>query len=283
MTEVGLALPFAEEERLAAEAARHGHRVALRCSGADELASRVAAAPPELVLVAADPRYLTARLIEVCDRAGVRMVVVAEPGGERWARSLGVVDAVAGPARWELLEDPTRVPRPREESGSGAAPNGVGEAERGAGEREADERGAAPGRSRGTRSRWSLLRRGGGRRAEAGADGQENHADAAGARGVPGGRRAAYGSGSGSGGAASARASSHDQFAPEEGFSRAAYSDTAFSVRCSPARRSPADHPTATTPRGRRAASILAPEPALAPAPIRASRPRLPRYGAPPP
>ncbi|TPW73595.1 ParA family protein [Schumannella sp. 10F1B-5-1] len=112
MTDVGLGLPFDDEQRLADAATRHGHRVVLRCSGADELATRVAAAAPELVIVAAEPQYLTARLVEVCDRAGVRMLVVTMPGRERWARSLGIVETVSGPARWELLEDPDRVPPP---------------------------------------------------------------------------------------------------------------------------------------------------------------------------
>ncbi|TPW77199.1 AAA family ATPase [Schumannella soli] len=159
MTAVGLALPLADEERLVAEAARHGHRVVLRCSGADELASRVAATPPELVLVAAEPQYLTARLVEVCDRAGVRMVVVASEGRERWARSLGVVDAITGPARWELLEDPNRVPPPREDPTPATGSRGSA----------ADRRAVEPARRRESRWRWSPRRRPDGDRPDAGA------------------------------------------------------------------------------------------------------------------
>lgn len=104
MTDVALAVPFEDEQRLVGTAARHGHRVTLRCSGADELAGRIASAGAEIALVAADPQYLTARLVEACDVAGVRLIAVAEPGRARIARDLGVLEIADAPVDWSVLD-----------------------------------------------------------------------------------------------------------------------------------------------------------------------------------
>ncbi len=104
MTDVALALPLAEEEALVADAARHGHRVVARCSGGDELATRLGVAPAALVVCGAAPQYLTARLLEACDRLGVRIVAVAAaPADRRHAAGLGVLDVIEGPAGWEAI------------------------------------------------------------------------------------------------------------------------------------------------------------------------------------
>ena len=104
MTDVALALPIADEERLVSGAARHGHRVVARCSGGEELAARLGAIRPELVVAAAAPQYLSARLVGACDRYGVRLAVVAaEPGERRHAASLGLIEVLDGPAEWDRL------------------------------------------------------------------------------------------------------------------------------------------------------------------------------------
>lgn len=104
MTDVALALPLAEEEALAAEAPRHGHRVVARCSGGDELATRLPAATPQAVVAGAAPQYLSRRLIDVCDRLGVRIVAIASaPADRRHAAGLGVLDVLEGPAGWETI------------------------------------------------------------------------------------------------------------------------------------------------------------------------------------
>jgi MinD-like ATPase involved in chromosome partitioning or flagellar assembly len=109
VTDVALALPLAEEQALAADASRHGHRVVARCSGGDELATWLPTAPAQLVVSGAAPQYLTVRLVEACDRLGVRLVAVASaPVERRHAAALGVLDVLDGPAGWETL-----IPRPR--------------------------------------------------------------------------------------------------------------------------------------------------------------------------
>ena len=101
MTAVALALPLPDEQRLVADAARHGHRVVARCSGADDLAAQLETARPELAVAAAAPQYLSARVVAACDAIGVRLLVVAASVQERrFAATLGVVDPVDAPFEW---------------------------------------------------------------------------------------------------------------------------------------------------------------------------------------
>ena len=104
MTDVALALPAADAARLAAEAARYGHRVVAEGADADGLAPQIAAAKPEVVIAAAAAPHLSARLVAACDAHGVRLIVVGDSARERrFAAGLGVVDPVPGPAAWTLL------------------------------------------------------------------------------------------------------------------------------------------------------------------------------------
>jgi len=101
MTSVALALPLADEQRLVADAGRHGHRVVARCSGADDLAAQLETARPELAVAAAAPQYLSSRVVAACDAIGVRLLVVAASVQERrFAATLGVVDPVDAPFEW---------------------------------------------------------------------------------------------------------------------------------------------------------------------------------------
>jgi MinD-like ATPase involved in chromosome partitioning or flagellar assembly len=101
VTRFALAVPFEHEQRLAAEAGRYGHTVVARCSGADELAARLAAVDADAVLAEASPQYLNARLVAACDSLGIRLVVAASGADQhRHARALGVVDAVDGEPAW---------------------------------------------------------------------------------------------------------------------------------------------------------------------------------------
>lgn len=103
MTAFAVAVPLVDEQRLVADAVRFGHTVVERCSGADELAGRVVSGAIEAILVIADPQYLNRRLIEACDAAAVRMVVVAQnPEQLKLARSLGIADARLGPVEWSI-------------------------------------------------------------------------------------------------------------------------------------------------------------------------------------
>jgi len=107
MTSVALALPLADEQRLVAEAGRHGHRVVARCSGADDLAAQLETARPELAVAAAAPQYLSSRVVAACDTIGVRLLVVAGTVQERrFAATLGVVDPVDAPFEWGARRAP---------------------------------------------------------------------------------------------------------------------------------------------------------------------------------
>jgi Mrp family chromosome partitioning ATPase len=101
VTDVALAMPLADEQRLVADAPRHGHRVLARCSGAEELVAKLPTAGAELVVVSASPQYLTARVVAACDSLGLRLLAVAGSSAERrFAASVGVVDALDGPFAW---------------------------------------------------------------------------------------------------------------------------------------------------------------------------------------
>ena len=101
MTDVALAMPLADEQRLIADAPRHGHRVVARCSGAEELVAKLSGAGAELAVVSASPQYLTARVVAACDAHGVRLLAIAGSAAERrFAASVGVVDALDGPFAW---------------------------------------------------------------------------------------------------------------------------------------------------------------------------------------
>jgi Flp pilus assembly CpaE family ATPase len=104
VTDVGLALPVADVDRMGAEATRYGHRVVAEVPDADALAPRIAVAKPEVVIAAASAPHLSARLVAACDAHGVRLVVVGDtPRERRFAAGFGVVDPVPGPATWTLL------------------------------------------------------------------------------------------------------------------------------------------------------------------------------------
>jgi MinD-like ATPase involved in chromosome partitioning or flagellar assembly len=138
MTSFALAVPLDDEERLVAEAARFGHSVMLRCSGAEELAGRLAGSEVEAALVVADPQYLGARLIEACDSAAVRLLVVAQhPEQLRFARSLGIADARVGAIDWRIATAKT-------------VPDGVGEVALPTGPSASEPASEARARGRGT-------------------------------------------------------------------------------------------------------------------------------------
>jgi len=123
VTSVALALPLADEQRLVADAGRHGHRVVARCSGADDLAAQLETARPELAVAAAAPQYLSSRVVAACDAIGVRLLVVAGSVQERrFAATLGVVDPVAAPFEWGRRTAPAETPPA---SAPGAVPDSI--------------------------------------------------------------------------------------------------------------------------------------------------------------
>jgi MinD-like ATPase involved in chromosome partitioning or flagellar assembly len=102
---IAFALPLEVEDRLCAEAARHGHEIVARCATAHELASRVDAVSPDVAVVAATERHLTSNLVAVCDEAGVRILALVDGEPDRrYARSLGLLESAAADADWPQLE-----------------------------------------------------------------------------------------------------------------------------------------------------------------------------------
>lgn len=114
MASIAFGLPLAGEDRLSAEAGRHGHETVARAGSGAELAVLVATLRPAVAVVAAEPRFLTARLIAACDDTGVRMIVlVAEESGRRNAAALGIYETADAAASWPDLElqlDASRAP-----------------------------------------------------------------------------------------------------------------------------------------------------------------------------
>lgn len=102
---IAFALPLEAEDRLAAEAIRHGHEVVARCSTAHELASRVEAVQPDVAVVAATERHLTPSLVALCDEAGVRILaLVGSEVDRRHAGALGLLESAELDAAWPDLE-----------------------------------------------------------------------------------------------------------------------------------------------------------------------------------
>ena len=100
-----MALPLEVEDRLATEAARHGHEIVARCSSAHELASRIESSAPDVAIVAATERHLTSSLLAVCDDAGVRILpLVGSEADRRHAASLGLLESADLDALWPTLE-----------------------------------------------------------------------------------------------------------------------------------------------------------------------------------
>lgn len=101
MIGIAVSASLEREDAIVREAARHGHRVAIRAATAADLIERIGARPADtepridLVLVAADDRHLSRDLVATCDERGMRLLVLADDGAERSrAHALGV-DAVA--------------------------------------------------------------------------------------------------------------------------------------------------------------------------------------------
>ena len=103
---VAFALPAEAEDRLSAEAVRHGHEIVARCSTAHELASRIDVVAPDVAIVAATERHLTPSLVSICDEAGVRILaLVGTEMDRRHASSLGLLESADADADWAKLEE----------------------------------------------------------------------------------------------------------------------------------------------------------------------------------
>lgn len=114
MIGIAVSAPLEREDAIVREAARHGHRVAIRAATAADLIERLAARPADaepridLVLVVADDRHVSRALVEACDLHGMRLLALADDAAERnRAQTLGV-DAVAWEAGFAAIEASVR-------------------------------------------------------------------------------------------------------------------------------------------------------------------------------
>ncbi|CAN5217868.1 P-loop NTPase [soil metagenome] len=102
---IAFAVPVDLEDRLTVDATRHGHDVVARSASAHEFAASIDAARPDVAIVAAEPRYLSERVIATSDDAGVSLVaLVAGEEGRRHAASLGLYETLDAAARWPEIE-----------------------------------------------------------------------------------------------------------------------------------------------------------------------------------
>ena len=105
MVQLALATPLALEAELAEQAERNGHVIVSSAAGAAEAASLVVALRPDALLVAAEPRYLSDRLLAACDDTGVRVVaLVGSDADRRLAASLGLFETTDAAAPWSTIE-----------------------------------------------------------------------------------------------------------------------------------------------------------------------------------
>lgn len=104
-TRLAFGVPAGVERQLARHAEQHGHEIVARASDADELVVLIASTRPSTALVQSDPQYLSARLLDACDRAGVRLVaLVGDEVGRRHAASLGLFETVDAASTWPTIE-----------------------------------------------------------------------------------------------------------------------------------------------------------------------------------
>lgn len=106
MARLAFGLPVELDEAFAEQAQRHGHEVLARMSSAHELAAHVDAARPDAVIVSAQPRYLTPRLLATADESGVRLIAaVGSDADRRYAATLGLFELIPADAPWEAVEE----------------------------------------------------------------------------------------------------------------------------------------------------------------------------------
>lgn len=102
---IALGVPPLLETRLAEDALRYGHEIVARSPSAPELAVLVGQLRPTVAIVAAEPRYLTDRMMASCDDAGVRVIgLVSDDVTRRHAGSVGLFETADATAPWPELE-----------------------------------------------------------------------------------------------------------------------------------------------------------------------------------
>ncbi len=109
MSAVALCMDPRLQERVTLEATASGHLVTVRTSSGRELLEAIAVRQVDVAVVAATRGRLSAEVVSACDRAGVRLVVLAMGEAERrHALALGVYDALDATADWSAVEPSLR-------------------------------------------------------------------------------------------------------------------------------------------------------------------------------
>lgn len=117
MARLALALPPGLEAEYAEQAHRHGHEVVARALGIVDAVSLVVAMRPDALIVAADPRYLGARVLTACDDVGVRVVAMTADDAQRQlAASVGLLETTDATTGWPAVEQALgSAPRPTDD------------------------------------------------------------------------------------------------------------------------------------------------------------------------
>jgi MinD-like ATPase involved in chromosome partitioning or flagellar assembly len=105
MSGILLALDPATEDRLLRDIVAGGHDVLGRVAGAEDVIAAVDATPPDVVLLNAAPRCLTAEVLQTCDRIGVRVIALAGSEADRRnAVGVGLHEVIDADAPWSDIE-----------------------------------------------------------------------------------------------------------------------------------------------------------------------------------
>lgn len=106
MHSVVVCLPSDAEHRIIADLELYGHRVMSVAQNPNEAEAAVRSGDAEWAVIGAGPRHLSPRLLNTCDRAGVRMVALAVSDAERrYAADLGVREVLDAGVGWEQIEE----------------------------------------------------------------------------------------------------------------------------------------------------------------------------------
>jgi Mrp family chromosome partitioning ATPase len=105
MSGILLALDAATEDRLLRDIMTSGHDVLGRVATAEDVIAAVDGASPDVVLLHAAPRCLTAEVLQACDRRGVRVIALAGSETDRRnALGIGLHEVIDADAPWSDIE-----------------------------------------------------------------------------------------------------------------------------------------------------------------------------------
>ena len=111
MSRVALWVGGSVGERLAAEVVGSGDELVAQAATAREITALISASGVDIVAVNADPTHLTLELIDACDIAGVRLIVMIHADSDRrHALTLDFHETCRSDASWESMIELLRAP-----------------------------------------------------------------------------------------------------------------------------------------------------------------------------